>query len=356
MVSFNHYYYNMKGDFFMTRRQTVINALNHIPTDKIPYHLDFTEQALEQLINYTKDPDIEHKIGEYLVYKQYWGWPTEMPDKPGYFKDEFGVEWNRNGVDKDIGLPDEYQIKDLESFDYTFPKCDEARLRAECAELTKDKVKDDRFIMYGFGFLMFERAWSLAGMEEVLCGMVAYPEETEQLFEQIGDYYCHLVDIALEYDFDGIYFGDDWGQQNGLIMGLEHWRHYIKPQMAKLYKRVKDKGLFVLQHSCGDCHELFPDLIEIGLDCYQTFQPEVYDIKYIKETYGDKLAFWGGISTQQVLPYVKPEQIKGEVDKIVDVLKPNGGLIIAPTHALAFDVSPENILAMVEAFKELKGN
>lgn len=51
------------------------------------------------------------------------------------------------------------------------------------------------------------------------------------------------MDIALEYDFDGIYFGDDWGQQHRLIMGLEHWRHYIKPQMARLYKKVKDKGL-----------------------------------------------------------------------------------------------------------------
>ena len=92
------------------------------------------------------------------------------------------------------------------------------------------------------------------------------------------------MDIALEYDFDGIYFGDDWGQQHGLIMGLEHWRHYIKPQMARLYKKVKDKRLFAFQHSCGDCHELFPDLIESGLDCYQTFQPEVYDVREMKKS------------------------------------------------------------------------
>ncbi|ONI47301.1 uroporphyrinogen decarboxylase [Candidatus Epulonipiscioides saccharophilum] len=338
----------------MTRREIVINALNHIETEVIPYHLDFTEQALDQLIEYTNDSYIEDKLGGYLYYKQYWGWPTEIPEKPGYFKDEFGVEWNRNGADKDIGLPDIYQIQDLGDHDYIFPKCDEARLRRECEEMTKDKVKDDRFIMYGFGFLMFERAWSIAGMEEVLCGMVAYPEETLDFFNKIGDYYAHLVDIALEYDFDGIYFGDDWGQQQGLIMGLKHWRTYIKPQMAKLYKRVKDKGLFVLQHSCGDCHELFEDLIEIGLDCYQTFQPEVYNIKETKEKYGDKLAFWGGISTQQVLPYVTPDEVKEEVDEIAEVLMPGGGFIAAPTHALAFDVPPENILAMVDAFKHLK--
>ncbi len=335
----------------MKKRDIVKNALLHKNTETIPFHMDFTEQCLEQLVEYTGDKDIEEKLGAYLYYKQYWGWPTELADKPGYFRDEFGVEWNRNGADKDIGIPDEYQIEDLEEDEYTFPVCDEARLRQEFAEMTADKEKDDRFIMYGFGFSMFERAWSLMGIENVLCSMITCPEETEEFFEKIGDYYCHLVDIALEYDFDGIYFGDDWGQQKGLIMGLPHWRHYIKPQMAKLYKKVKDKGLFVLQHSCGDCHELFPELIEIGLDCYQTFQPEVYDIRKMKELYGDKLSFWGGISTQQVLPFVTPEEVKAETIRIYETLHENGGLIIAPTHALAFDVPPENIMAMVEVFQ-----
>ncbi len=335
----------------MTRREIVIQALQHKETDVIPYHMDFTDQALENLIEYTKDPDIESKLGTYLYYKQYWGWPTEMPDKPGFFKDEFGVEWNRNGADRDIGLPDEYQIEDLEEDEYEFPVCDEARLRAEFEEMTRDKVADDRFIMYGFGFCMFERSWSLMGMEGILCSMAACPEETEEFFTKIGDYYCHLLDIALEYDFDGIYFGDDWGQQKGLIMGPGHWRHYIKPQMARLYKKVKDKGLFVLQHSCGDCHEIIPDLIEMGLDCYQTFQPEVYDIASIKKEYGDRLAFWGGLSTQQCLPFVTPEEVKEEAKRIYDILHKDGGLILAPTHALAFDVPAENIMAMVEVFQ-----
>lgn len=338
----------------MTRRERVIATLQHKETDYTPYHMDFTEQAIENLIKHTGDPNIEEKLGCHLHYKQYWGWPTERADKPGYFVDEFGVEWNRNGADKDIGLPDEYQIEDLEDHDYKFPVCDEARLRAECAELTKDKVKDDRFIMYGFGFLMFERAWSIADMANVLMSMVACPDETKEFFEKIGDYYCHLVDIALEYDFDGIYFGDDWGQQKGLIMGPVHWRNYIKPQMARLYKKVKDKGLFVLQHSCGDCHEIFPDLIEMGLDCYQTFQPEVYDIEFMKNTYGDKISFWGSISTQQCLPHTDAEGVKKEMQRVHKVLGKQGGYIMAPTHALEHDVPPENILAMVEVWENQK--
>ena len=84
----------------MTRRETVIQALAHHETDVIPYHMDFTQQALNNLIKYTKDENIKLKLGTYLNYIQYWGWPTEIKERPGYFKDEFGVIWNRNGADK----------------------------------------------------------------------------------------------------------------------------------------------------------------------------------------------------------------------------------------------------------------
>ncbi|WP_312641323.1 uroporphyrinogen decarboxylase family protein [Hydrogenoanaerobacterium sp.] len=333
----------------MTKREAVIETLNHRGHELIPYHLDFTQQALEQLIAHTGDPKIEEKLGAYLNYIQYWGWPTEQPDNPGHFKDEFGVVWNRTGADRDIGVVDQPQIEDLEDYHYEFPQFDEKRLRAEYEALVANK--GDRFTMAGFGFCMFERSWSLMGMENVLMSMVACPDELDDLFDRICDYYMPMLDIALEYDIDGVYFGDDWGQQHGLIMGPEHWRHFIKPRMARLYDKVKSKGKFVMQHSCGDCHEIFPDLIEIGLDCYQTFQPEVYDIAKMKEMYGDKLSFWGGVSTQQCLPYATPEAVKAETIRVMKTLRKDGGLIIAPTHALAFDVPPENILAMVDVFQ-----
>lgn len=333
----------------MTRKEQVLAALEHRETGMVPYHMDFTQQALEQLIDYTGDKNIEEKLGANLNYIQYWGWPTEIPQRPGYFRDEFGVVWNRNGADKDIGVVDDPLIPDLEDSDYQFPVCDEARLRAEYEELVRNK--GDRFTMAAFGFSMFERSWSLMGMENVLVSMLACPDELDAFFDKICDYFLHLVDIALEYDIDGVYFGDDWGQQHGLIMGPEHWRHFIKPRMARLYQRVRSKGKYVFQHSCGDCHEIFPDLIEIGLNCYQTFQPEVYDIAEMKRLYGNKLTFWGAVSTQQCLPYATPEGVQQEIIRIVRTLRKDGGLIIAPTHALAFDVPPENILAMAEVFQ-----
>lgn len=337
----------------MTRRQAVLDALNHIEHKTVPYHVDFTGQALEQLVAYTGDENIENTIGSYLNYQQYWGWPTELADRPGFFRDEFGVVWNRTGADKDIGVVDEPLIEDVEDHDYVFPKFDEARLRAEYRDLVSRA--GDRFTFAGFGFCMFERSWSLMGMENVLMSMVAAPEALHQLYDAICDYTLPMLDIALEYDIDGVYFGDDWGQQRGLIMGPAHWRTFIKPRMARLYAKVKSRGKYVLQHACGDCHEIFPDLIEMGLDCYQTFQSEIYDISAIKREYGRHLSFWGGISTQQCLPCCTPDEVRRETARVIGALKGGGGYIAAPSHAIAFDVPPENIMAMVEVFQNQAG-
>ena len=333
----------------MNRKEIVLEALNHRATKPIPYHVDFTAQALKQLIDAVKDPDIEEKIGTYLHYAQYWGWPTEIPGRSEHFLDEFGVVWNRSGADKDIGVVENPQIPDLENSNYQFPEPDIKRLRRDIEALIE--TRQDKFTFMGFGFCMFERIWSLMGMENTLMAMITNPDELEDLFDKICDYFLRLVDIALEYDVDGIYFGDDWGQQRGLIMGPENWRKFIKPRMARLYARVKSKGKFVIQHSCGDNHEIFGDLVDIGLDCYQTFQPEIYDITDIKQKYGKHLSIWGGVSTQQALPRLKPKELQEEIVRVIKALRKDGGLIIAPTHALPFDVPVENILAMLEVFQ-----
>lgn len=334
----------------MTRKERVLAALNHQETDIVPYFAEFTEQEADNMAAYLGEKDFEKNWGLHLHYIQYWGWPTEREDKPEHFIDDFGVEWNRSGADKDIGMVDIPMFPDPEEdIQYTFQTVDEARLRAEYQHLVE--TKEDRFCMAGFGFSMFERSWSLMGMENVLMRMLMDPESLEELYDQICEYNLHLIDIALEYDIDGVYFGDDWGQQKGMIMGPDHWRQFIKPRMKRMYDRVHSKGKYVFQHSCGDCSEILGDLVEIGLNCYQTFQPEIYDIEAVKRDYGDKLTFWGGISTQQLLVQASPEQVQAETVRIMKIMKNGGGYIAAPTHAVAFDVPPENIMAMLQVFQ-----
>ena len=118
-----------------------------------------------------------------------------------------------------------------------------------------------------------------------------------------------------------------------------------------MYERAKRGGKFVSQHCCGDIIELFGDLIDIGLDVYQTFQPEIYDVPKVKREFGRDLTFWGGISTQRALPFLTPDQIKQVTRDMISTMRPGGGYIAAPTHAIPGDVPPENIVAMVEAMQ-----
>ena len=333
----------------MTKKERVNKAVKHETTDFTPYDIGFTNQEYEKVAAYLKDPDFIQKIGNHISSVYYDGYLHELSGRAGYWKDDFGVVWNRNGADKDIGVIDGFVIQDSDIGCISMPELDEAKLRSEYEKLAGQK--DDTFKFGSIGFSMFERAWTLRGMENFLIDMVTEPEFADELLDAIAEYNLKVIDIALEYNIDGFHFGDDWGQQKGLIMGPDYWRRFIKPRMAKMYERVKSRNKIVSQHSCGDISEIFPDLIDIGLDVYQTFQPEIYDFNKTKKEYGSHLTFWGGISTQRLLPFASPEEVKRTVKETIRIMGRDGGYIAAPTHALPGDIPPENVLAMIEAFQ-----
>lgn len=333
----------------MTKRERIIASVKHIQTDLTPYYLSLTHQEFEKVAEYFQDRNFENEIGSHITRFHYDGFLKEITPGSGYWKDDFSVVWNRNGADKDIGVIDGCVITEPDMEKYEFPKLDEKRIRSEYEALIAKK--DDTFKLGSIGFAVFERAWTLRGMENILMDMILEPDFADELLDRITDYNLKIIDIALEYDIDGFHFGDDWGQQRGLIMGPDYWRRFIKPRMARLYDRIKSKGLIVSHHSCGDVHEIFPDLIEIGLDIYNPLQPEIYDLQKIKREYGKDLTFWGGISTQRLLPFAAPEKIKRVVLETIKIMGEGGGFIVAPTHSVPGDVPPENIAAMVEVFK-----
>ncbi|MGN0493008.1 MAG: uroporphyrinogen decarboxylase family protein [Acutalibacteraceae bacterium] len=300
------------------------------------------------MVEYTKDENyinsIENHITEcYLVKPQ-----REI--KHDIYEDEFGVLWDKSGADKDIGIVANCLVYDEESLEkYALPDVDEEYIRKQLENLMASP--EENFRVASIGFSLFERCWSLMGFENCLCNMLAEPELVHKLLRKICDRNLRIIDIALEYDIDCFHFGDDWGQQKGLIMGVTHWREFIKPYLKEMYDRVKSAGKYISQHSCGDLREILTtDLYEMGLNIYQTFQPEIYTLEYAGQMFG-KVAVWGGISTQADLPYKTPEEIKKIVINTAQAFDYTG-LIISPTHSIEFDVPPQNITEMIDTFKK----
>jgi len=336
----------------MTKRERIIAALQHKETDFIPYEIGLTSAAYEKMVQFYGSHDFAHNIGNHITTAYYDGGTAPMPDKENYYKDDFGVVWNRT-VDKDIGVIEGLQIPEPDMCSYIFPQVPEERIRKQCEAVLAGA--GDCFTNGSIGFSLFERAWTLTGMENLLIYMITDPDFVTELMDKILDFNLRVINIFLEYDFDCIFFGDDWGQQKGLIMGPEMWRKFIKLPLAKMYAAAKEKGRFVMQHSCGDIQEIYPDLVEIGLDAHQTFQPEIFDIRAIKAKYAGKLSFYGGISTQQMLPFETPEGVAREAKEIMAIMGKGGGFIVAPTHSIPGDVPAENIDALIKLFQNQKG-
>ena len=333
----------------MTNRERVITAIKHEQPDKTPHNVFFTGEMLDKMIAYTGDKNYINTIDNHIIKASLRKPQVPVAGVADHFIDEFDVVWNKSGADKDIGVVSEYLLKTPEMiYDFEPPPVDEEFIHTQCKRLIE--TKGDNFAYVSIGFTLYERSWSLIGMEDLLAYMLTEPEAVGNLFSKLTKRSIEQAKIALEYDFDAVLYGDDWGQQRGMIMGPTTWRSMIKPYYAEMFGTVKNKGKYVLHHSCGDLREIVDDLIEIGLDVYQTFQPEIYDLNEYKEKFKSKLTIWGALSTQVDLPYKTPDEIYEITKNTMKILGKNGGYIAAPTHDVPGDVPPENIEAMVKAF------
>ena len=327
-------------------RQRVIDAIRHKQTELTPWHIDLTSGFKDRLKQETRCSDVETFLGNHLTRAKY-----KQNEKLGgkLERDIFGATWLNTDDGGDVGVVTGFPLIEKGFDEYTFPKIRVKFAKKLCDELEKDT--SGRFRMFSLTMCYYERAWSLRGIENLLMDMCLDEKGTKKLFAKILEHHLELLDIVLDYDFEGVYFGDDWGQQRGLIMGPDLWRKYIGPGIAKMYEKVKSKGKYVIQHSCGDVRAIMSDLVDMGMDVYNTIQPEIYDLKQLKKEYGRHLTFYGGISTQQFLPRASANECKEMALYMLDVMGHDGGFIFAPAHAVTPDIRLENVLAMVDVVK-----
>ena len=197
---------------------------------------------------------------------------------------------------------------------------------------------------------ILEKTWGLRGFEEFMLDLALGSKWVEKPLDDITDYKVEVAKQVVKAGFKCAHTGDDFGGQRGLLVSPETWRKYFKLRWARVWRVYKDAGLPVIHHSCGEITEILKDLIDIGLDVLEPVQP-VMDLEYLKREFGRYITFYGGIDTQELLPYGTPQEVKTMARKAIHILGKGGGLIISPAQEIMRDVPIENVVALVETIR-----
>jgi uroporphyrinogen decarboxylase len=244
---------------------------------------------------------------------------------------------------------------------YAWPDMDDPSRVAHVAEQAKALGDDGRHAVMATPWLLFplERAFAMQGMDTFLMNMALYPDFAEALLWKIQGVCKQLMGhflTATGPNIDIIKIGDDLGTQQSLLMAPDMYRRVLQPIHAEWIEFIKARTRAKLFfHTDGDVFPLIDDFVEMGIDILnpiQTSAGKMSDLEALRDRFGSKIVFCGGIDTQRVLPHGTPDQVRAEVRRVIDILGPGGGYMVSSVHTVMNDVSAENVLAMVDAVEE----
>ncbi len=345
-----------------TPREIVFDAIQHRQPVEVPYTLGFESEDDKPL---NADSDVERRLDEYYGgphwrerLKRYMtGVGAVDTDKKEAisaerWQDAYGGIWRTDRLPWHLETP---PLKKPSFEGYTFPS-PEVFYRPDWKANAYQTIEEnkDTFIVGNLGWGLFERAWNLRGFENILMDAIENPDFFAEALDKVMNLYLNFVDYTCELPIDSILFGDDWGDQRGVIIGPKRWRQFLKPRWAQIYGRVHQHGKIVMHHSCGSVASILPDIIEIGVDVLESVQPEAAGMNpyELKKKFGDKITFWGCLGSQSTIPFGKPAEVRAEIQRLRSEMGKGGGYILSPAKPLRSETPTENAVAIVEAFAE----
>jgi len=316
-----------------TPKERVLARIAHQETERTPYTLGFEGDVAERLdAHYGSDAwrgALDNAIRRAPA-------PNLVVDTTSSAQttDPYGCIWQ---VDRRPFHLVHAVLQDVDLGDYVFPDLapvftDAWRAEAEATILDSP----DHFWVVGFGFGLFERTWTLRGFNEALMDAAGDPGYYAALTERVAEHQLEIIEHLLTLPVDGIMFSDDWGYQQGVLLGPERWRRFMKPHLARMYARCHEAGVHTLSHCCGSVVDILPDIIEIGLDVLESVQPEArgMDPFDLKARYGERITFWGGLGSQSTIPFGTPGEITRQVERLCREMGRGGGYILTSAKSL----------------------
>jgi len=240
-----------------------------------------------------------------------------------------------------------------------------ARAR-ERIQPTRDRI-DWNYLERNYGKWREEGAWISAGFwfgfdvthswmvgtERLLIAMIKQPEWVIDMFNHLLDVDLALFEMVWEagYRFDEVTWPDDMGYKHAQFFSLKMYRELLKPVHRRAADWAHRKGIKVRLHSCGDINLFIPDLLEAGIDMLNPLEVKAgMDPLALKAKYGNDLAFHGGINA---VLYDHPEKLWEEMQRVIPVMKENGGYVISSDHSVPDTVGLQDFWQFIAWAKEL---
>jgi len=384
----------------MKSRERVRFTLNHKEPDKVPIDLGGNQssihiKAYKKLLNFldVEDKNIQYadfvqqivrpcdqileRFGIDIRYVQPLGGMVRVQDMEPLYEgkyiglyDQFGVFWGDNAKKNlDDILYYDPVIHPFENFttikevkNYNWP---DGRDRTPFKGL-KDyakKLRDETEYALSTPPVgcVYEYCTFLFGFTKTLRYLKTKPEiivsAMEELLKYWTDYVTTFLDEVGRY-LDVVCINGDLAEQAGPIMSIKLYEKMIKPLERKLSLRIHDLvDAKINYHSCGSIAQFIPHFTEIGYDVVNPVQISAFDMEpcSLKKRFGETMSFWGGLcNSQKTLPFGTPNQIREEVRKNFECLKPGGGFVASSIHNITAEVPPQNIVAMFDAALEFR--
>lgn len=267
------------------------------------------------------------------------------------WRDDWGIEWEV-GLEGTVPFPKGNPLPSLERLDgYRFPDPDELVFTDEMRAGLASLDRGERLVMGRLTYLLFERAWAVMGMENFLTALITHPAEAHRFVHAIADYARRVFGRYLDLDVDAVSFSEDLGTQRALMMSPDMFREFILPEYVHCFENVLRAGKLVLFHSCGCVDEVAGDLAAIGVSVLNPVQARANDLAKVKSETVGRMALQGAIDTA-ILANGTPADVRAEVIRVMEILKPGGGYVCSPDQSIP-GVPEENMNALWDTAKEV---
>lgn len=248
---------------------------------------------------------------------------------------------------------------DIETFNWPDP--DDPDMFSGLGEQAKTWHENSDYVVGADGIKVgiLQLASQVRGYDKLFVDFALNPHIAHRLLDKISvlinEMYHQYMKVVGRY-VDVVVITDDQGTQKSLMVSPKMFREFIKPRLRSQILTIKaNADVKVLMHCDGAILPIVEDLIEIGVDILNPIQTVVEgfeDTAALKERFGDRICFHGGMDVQQVLPNASVSEVRQEVARRIYELGRGGGYILAPCHNINVDIPLENVIAMFDAAQE----